>query len=743
MSKNALSCLFIQREISGGNKKDIHSLAKEMLDVPNSHSNTLLHRAALEGGKGADQGTQEFYKNVVQLGVSPYAKGKDGKMALELAVANRNLNLTKVLLEHSKEKANFQHVTIRKIFFDALACSDIELISFLIKAGVDVNLRFSDGETPLIKAINNRQLGICQLLIGNGADINLPNNDWHTPLMYAVQIGFINIYRFLLEHPKFLLESQDSSGSEVLFWAAGNGRTDICQLLIEKGADVNLVNGYGNTPLINAARYGHIDICQLLIDNGADINVQNHEGLTAFLYAEEGGDRAICDLITAATENNIPLNDNITQFEIECKVVGQEAQTLFYQSLVEQGLRPYTKNKDGKMALELAVTNRNFNLTKVLIECAKEKANFRYLTVTKTFLAALKDQNIELIKFLIEAGIDVNLRFVSGNTALMFAAVQGRVDICQLLINAGADVNVQMNDGGIALMFAAEQGDMDICQLLIEHPNYKPDIQNRNGDTAFMLAAKAGRADIFRLLLQKGVDINFQNNSGATAFMLAAKAGRADICRLSLEHPNYQPDIQNQSRDTALMFAAEQGYTDICQLLLEHPNYQPDIQNQNEDTALIVAAAHGHTDICRLLLEKGADINFQNNSGATALMWAAKEGRADICRLLIDGGAKSDLVMGKHFMFGDMLFKNLFLLCGGRAVKEFVYNKLGYTIENSTKIVLSEAKSDLMSSIYLIFYGAFVVAKYSGRAVKEFVYTTHLSRIAFYKWHGTRVLTYI
>ena len=120
MKNNLPSSLFMRREISGGHKQAIHSLTKEMLNLPDSKGNTRVHIAALDRDRVVDEVKQAFYRNLIQLGVSPYAKNKVKQNALELAIANRNLNLTKVLLEHSKENANFRDLTVKKIFLDAI-----------------------------------------------------------------------------------------------------------------------------------------------------------------------------------------------------------------------------------------------------------------------------------------------------------------------------------------------------------------------------------------------------------------------------------------------------------------------------------------------------------------------------------------------------------------------------------------------------------------------------------------------
>ena len=74
------------------------------------------------------------------------------------------------------------------------------------------------------------------------------------------------------------VNAKDEHNRTPLDWAAVNGRKEIVELLIRKGAEVN--KNFGMTPLHLAAAWSHKEVIELLIDGDADVNAQNDSGET-------------------------------------------------------------------------------------------------------------------------------------------------------------------------------------------------------------------------------------------------------------------------------------------------------------------------------------------------------------------------------------------------------------------------------------------------------------------------------
>lgn len=99
----------------------------------------------------------------------------------------------------------------------------------------------------------------------------------------AAKRGYTEQIQEALENNKDQsINSRDSLGNTPLHWACSGGHFDAAKLLVQLGADVNVVNQYGDTPLHKAAWKSYAEICELLINNGASPSrlVKNQDNKT-------------------------------------------------------------------------------------------------------------------------------------------------------------------------------------------------------------------------------------------------------------------------------------------------------------------------------------------------------------------------------------------------------------------------------------------------------------------------------
>ena len=156
---------------------------------------------------------------------------------------------------------------------------------------------------------------------------------------------------------------------------------------------------------------------------------------------------------------------------------------------------------NGNTALHYSVSHGNFNVVSVLLDSKVANSNILnkagYTCIMLIALAQIaNDTHRAVISRLFSLG-DVNLRASQhGQTALMLAVSHGRLDMVRLLVDAGADLNIRDEDGSTALMCAAEHGSMDIVKYLMVQPEADLAAKDNDGLTALAVAMEAGHRDI-------------------------------------------------------------------------------------------------------------------------------------------------------------------------------------------------------------------------------------------------------
>jgi serine/threonine-protein phosphatase 6 regulatory ankyrin repeat subunit B len=118
----------------------------------------------------------------------------------------------------------------------------------------------------LIVAIANGKNDVVKALIDKGADVNLTDNTGLTPLMIAAEKGHLTTVQALLSTPGIDIDDKTTDGVTALYFAAINGKEDVVKALIDKGADVNLTDNDGQTPIMAASSLGYLTIVQAFFD---------------------------------------------------------------------------------------------------------------------------------------------------------------------------------------------------------------------------------------------------------------------------------------------------------------------------------------------------------------------------------------------------------------------------------------------------------------------------------------------
>ncbi|KAI0190010.1 ankyrin repeat-containing domain protein [Xylaria flabelliformis] len=134
------------------------------------------------------------------------------------------------------------------------------------------------------------------------------DNNNNTPLFKAAGEGRTDIVQLLLKNGANV-NSKNIYGYTPLFGPAAGGRADIVRLLLEKGANINSKDDYGNTPLSKAVKHGRIRIVQLLLEKGADLSTETTD-VTLIQTAVVYGHMEIAEKLRAAARERYTLAGN-------------------------------------------------------------------------------------------------------------------------------------------------------------------------------------------------------------------------------------------------------------------------------------------------------------------------------------------------------------------------------------------------------------------------------------------------
>jgi ankyrin repeat protein len=350
----------------------------------------------------------------------------------------------------------------------------------------------TDQEVQLLRAANKKDLNAVTKLIKG------------TPVKKGVNVNV-----------------QDSDGLAPLILASENGANDVVSYLLSvPGIDTSLKDKKGNTALLLAITHNHPDTAKLLLETARVIKVTdpNMKGITPLLAT-----------VSQAT-NNVQNEDIHTKWIELASMLQKKGAGINLTDSVDQ---------------------------KVLEEALKNKVKITVPTVdpklprtSQALRLAASNGYLNLAKFLIKQGTDVNNQNQSGQSPLMLAAYKGDFDLAKLLLDKGATVDLQDQDGNTALAhthFGKEEETKLKAYEYYDEGQRPWDASWKTGYTKIpheeAIARNKERDKIASLLLQKGANYKLKNKRGKSYLDRIAKSKNQEIIKLILPDRISKGDI--------------------------------------------------------------------------------------------------------------------------------------------------------------------------------------------------------
>lgn len=293
------------------------------INIPAQSNRTPLLVASLSS-------SSQLIKTLVDLGAQVNVQRTHDKVApLKLAASWNNYMATRILLQHGAD-ANIQSETGWIPLHDSAAQGRFSVSKLLIESECKINMRNNEDKTPLYLAIQNKHEHVVKLLLESNADANMrygqdPKNRFYLvrgkdkgrPAWYYVMVANTLLGLFLkrgkggslnVADVKTILKSgwgenppestveevntkvhalyKEVHGFTLLHQACEKHDTELVELLVEHGADINCRDAEGFTPLHIAAIHGKMQVVKKLVELGADDSLATLDGKDAAYLAE-------------------------------------------------------------------------------------------------------------------------------------------------------------------------------------------------------------------------------------------------------------------------------------------------------------------------------------------------------------------------------------------------------------------------------------------------------------------------
>jgi ankyrin repeat protein len=475
-------------------------------------------------------------------------KAPDGSTPLMWAAFNADHEMVKALLDRGA-RANVTSKYGATALGEAARLGDLELVRMLLDAGADVDSPNLDNQTALMTVLaagnfTPNHLAIAKLLIERGANVKaIETFRNQTVLMWAAAANQPEIVDLLLakgakeqvnlrakhddwarmitSEPRAQFGSRHTGGLTALLYAARSGCLRCAQSLVEAGADVNLPNPDGITPLINALDNRRFDMAMYLLDKGANPHTWDYWGRTPLYtavtmnvaagggrgFGGPGGPGGAAPGAPAGAPGRggpggpgagAPAAPAVTAMQVIDRLLDMGVDT--NHQLTQK--RPYGSGggrfeqydrRGGTGPLMIAVMNNDHEAIDALLAHGAE------VDLRNTF---------QMTPLMIAAGMSGTGRAIGGPGGGGGADQTRTARTIEMLLDAGADINAQVVDSHTktAVLVSYVQG------------------RDQEGKTALMAAAEGGRDRIVKLLLDRGADPHIKDATGKTALDFAQPA---------------------------------------------------------------------------------------------------------------------------------------------------------------------------------------------------------------------------
>jgi ankyrin repeat protein len=375
------------------------------------------------------------------------------------------------------------------------------------------------GETALHLAAQEGNMVATAQAIAAGATVFVLDRRNKSPLIYAVEAGAAGVVRQLVRASQKGINHSIAAGS-ALGIAAQRGDADSVRELLDGGANINAVDDMGSTPLMDAVFAGHKEVVKLLLERGADANILRM-GEGALHLAARKGDPDILDLLLSSDAIQHIHQQTRMQAMSPLHIAVLTGQHGSAKKLLESGAFTHLRNKQELTPLMMAAQQGDAAMIRLLVTrgYADMRATGGDYAGTPLHIAVRADK-MESVRELMNLGADPQATDLSGWTPLELAAFHGRTDIARELLEAAPHTRAQLAS---ALRIAIKSDHGDTARMLAASPHIDINAPDAEGRYVLNAAVTQFDAALLRDILKAGANPNLADPDGLTPLARARR----------------------------------------------------------------------------------------------------------------------------------------------------------------------------------------------------------------------------